>query len=190
MPPAHSVRSVEGDGYGVREAAHIPSDGDVQALIPGIAVENGRQLSREQFSDPPEMVRAAEDFPRRAGPGELCFFEDLDPAPWLAEAEEVVLYHWNRTYPSDRAAGLERAVQSGDQPAAHRPAHGVGGVQGDGGGVHEAVGYVYAKGMMRGLSENTFAPYATTDRAMIVTILHRLEGSPAALPFSASRSVR
>ncbi len=58
--------------------------------------------SREQFSDPPEMVRAAEDFPRRAGPGELCFFEDLDPALWLAEAEEVVLYHWNRTYPADR----------------------------------------------------------------------------------------
>lgn len=47
---------------------------------------------------------------------------------------------------------------------------------------YEAVGYVYARGMMRGLSESTFAPYAVTDRAMIVTILHRLEGSPAALP--------
>lgn len=58
--------------------------------------------SLEQFSDPPEYIRPAENFPRRAGPGELCFFEDLDPAPWLAEAEEVVLYHWNRTYPSDR----------------------------------------------------------------------------------------
>lgn len=47
---------------------------------------------------------------------------------------------------------------------------------------YEAAGYVYARGMMRGLTENTFAPYAATDRAMIVTILHRLEGSPAALP--------
>lgn len=47
---------------------------------------------------------------------------------------------------------------------------------------YEAAGYVYAHGMMRGLSENTFAPYEVTDRAMIVTILHRLEGSPAALP--------
>jgi len=51
----------------------------------------------------------AEDFPRRAGPGELCFFEDLDPALWLAEAEEVVLYHWNRTYPSDRRFPLPLA---------------------------------------------------------------------------------
>lgn len=45
-----------------------------------------------------------------------------------------------------------------------------------------AAGYVYARGMMRGLTENQFAPYAVTDRAMIVTILHRLEKSPAALP--------
>ena len=58
--------------------------------------------SLKQFPDPPENLRCAEDFFRRAGEGELCFFEDLDPAPWLAEAEEVVLYHWNRTYPSDR----------------------------------------------------------------------------------------
>lgn len=82
--------------------------------------------SREQFSDPPEMVRAAEDFPRRAGPGELCFFEDLDPALWLAEAEEVVLYHWNRTYPSDRrfplplAGGLWRGGRSSPGPAMRR----------------------------------------------------------------------
>lgn len=47
---------------------------------------------------------------------------------------------------------------------------------------HGAVGYVYARGMMRGLTENRFAPYDVTDRAMIVTILHRLEESPAALP--------
>lgn len=45
-----------------------------------------------------------------------------------------------------------------------------------------AVDYVYTRGMMRGLAENRFAPYDVTDRAMIVTILHRLEGSPAALP--------
>lgn len=49
---------------------------------------------------------------------------------------------------------------------------------------YEAVAYVYSHGIMRGQSENTFAPYAAMDRAMIVTILHRLEGSPAALPAS------
>lgn len=58
--------------------------------------------SLEQFGHPLEQIRTAEDFPCRAGPGELCFFEELDPAPWLAEAEAVILYCWNRTYPADR----------------------------------------------------------------------------------------
>ncbi len=47
---------------------------------------------------------------------------------------------------------------------------------------YEAVGYAYGRGLMRGLAEGLFVPGAATDRAMIVTILHRLEGSPAALP--------
>ena len=44
----------------------------------------------------------------------------------------------------------------------------------------EAVRYVYARGMMGGTGTNTFSPGGTTTRAMIVTILHRLEGTPAA----------
>ena len=44
----------------------------------------------------------------------------------------------------------------------------------------EAVRYVYARGMMSGTGANTFSPGGTTTRAMIVTILHRLEGTPAA----------
>lgn len=58
--------------------------------------------SYKLFSPAPENIRAAEDFFTRAGKGELCFFEDADPAPWLAKAEQVILYRWNRTYPADR----------------------------------------------------------------------------------------
>ena len=57
--------------------------------------------SWKQFPAPPENLRPAEDFPGRAGPGEYGFFEDVDPAPYLAEAEGLLLYHWNRTYPAD-----------------------------------------------------------------------------------------
>ena len=57
--------------------------------------------SLKQFPDPSENLRCAEDFFRRAGEGELCFFEDTDPAPWLERAEGVILYHWNRRYPAD-----------------------------------------------------------------------------------------
>ena len=40
--------------------------------------------------------------------------------------------------------------------------------------------YVYEKGLMTGTSQTTFSPQATTTRGMIVTILHRLAGSPGA----------
>ena len=45
---------------------------------------------------------------------------------------------------------------------------------------YDAVAYVYESGMMNGTNESTFSPNATTTRGMIVTILHRLEGTPHA----------
>lgn len=45
---------------------------------------------------------------------------------------------------------------------------------------YEAAGYVYTHGLMLGTTDTTFAPQITTNRGMIVTILHRLEGTPAA----------
>ncbi len=43
---------------------------------------------------------------------------------------------------------------------------------------YDDVYYVYVKGMMNGTSATTFSPELETSRAMIVTILHRLEGRP------------
>ena len=58
--------------------------------------------SATQFAGCSGAVRPAGDFPRQAGAGELCFFEDVDPGPYLDEAEAVILYKWNRHYPADR----------------------------------------------------------------------------------------
>lgn len=44
----------------------------------------------------------------------------------------------------------------------------------------DAVAYVYSHKLMNGTAPNAFSPYETTTRAMIVTILYRYEGSPAA----------
>ena len=44
---------------------------------------------------------------------------------------------------------------------------------------NDSVQYVYEKGLMNGITEKTFEPNKPTSRAMIVTILYRLEGSPA-----------
>ena len=43
---------------------------------------------------------------------------------------------------------------------------------------NDSVEYVYEHNLMKGTSDTTFAPYRTTQRGMIVTILHRLEGTP------------
>ncbi|MBQ7800881.1 MAG: InlB B-repeat-containing protein [Oscillospiraceae bacterium] len=44
----------------------------------------------------------------------------------------------------------------------------------------EAVEYVYANGLMNGISDTLFDPYGLTTRAMLVTVLYRMEGSPEA----------
>jgi len=44
----------------------------------------------------------------------------------------------------------------------------------------DAVAYVFDRGLMKGINETTFAPTLSTERGMIVTILHRLEGEPSA----------
>ncbi len=44
---------------------------------------------------------------------------------------------------------------------------------------HEAVDYVVENGLMVGTADDQFNPNGTTTRAMIVTILYRLEGKPA-----------
>ena len=43
---------------------------------------------------------------------------------------------------------------------------------------HDAVQYVYDNGLMGGVGDGQFAPNATTNRAMVVTILYRLAGEP------------
>lgn len=43
----------------------------------------------------------------------------------------------------------------------------------------DSVAYVYDKGLMNGTSDTTFEPETETSRAMLITILHRLDGQPA-----------
>ena len=44
---------------------------------------------------------------------------------------------------------------------------------------YDDVAYAYEHDLMRGVGNDLFAPAASTSRAMIVTILHRIEGAPA-----------
>ena len=50
---------------------------------------------------------------------------------------------------------------------------------------HDAVDYVVRNGLFNGMSNTIFAPNESMTRAMLVTVLHRMEGEPAAKAESA-----
>lgn len=52
-----------------------------------------------------------------------------------------------------------------------------------------AVQYVHGRGLMNGTSDTIFSPDGTMNRAMLVTILYRLEGEPAVTAANAFRDV-
>ena len=57
------------------------------------------RYSEGQFSE--GVFRVDEQFLDKAGPGEYCFVENADILPYLNRIEEVIVYRWNRHYPSD-----------------------------------------------------------------------------------------
>lgn len=44
---------------------------------------------------------------------------------------------------------------------------------------YDAARFSYEKGLLTGTSRNVFAPYVTMNRAMLITVLYRMSGSPA-----------
>ena len=44
---------------------------------------------------------------------------------------------------------------------------------------YEAIRYAFNRKYMKGTGENRFSPDGTMTRAMVVTVLHRMEGTPA-----------
>ncbi|MCI2061668.1 MAG: ribonuclease Z [Eubacteriaceae bacterium] len=46
-------------------------------------------------------IRVADDPALCAGPGEFCFLEETSPGEFADRAEKLVIFRWNRRYPSD-----------------------------------------------------------------------------------------
>ena len=57
--------------------------------------------TRKQFSDVPAFVRVSEKPLDEAGKGEFCFVEDMGVAAFEDKIEEMIVFRWNRRYPSD-----------------------------------------------------------------------------------------
>ena len=57
--------------------------------------------SEKLFADSGASYVADERFLSMAGQGDLCFVENCPLLPLWQQIEEVVVYRWNRRYPSD-----------------------------------------------------------------------------------------
>ena len=52
-----------------------------------------------EFAAPQIQIDA--QFLDKAGPGNYCLVENADVTPYLPFIEKIILFHWNRAYPSD-----------------------------------------------------------------------------------------
>lgn len=56
---------------------------------------------------PPKRVFADSDFLEKAGKGQICFVENEDPTAFLKQVEAILVFRWNKVYPSDKKFSLE-----------------------------------------------------------------------------------
>ncbi len=66
----------------------------------------GRRLwmdaaTARQFTEPDASICIADDAAQQAAPGEYYFVESPNRLPPLANIEQLIVYRWNRHYPSD-----------------------------------------------------------------------------------------
>ena len=77
-----------------------------------LSLVQGRPLwmhpySAPLFPDAPETVIADEDYLSKAGADEFCFVEREDVSDFSDQIHTIILYHWQRAYPSDRRFPLD-----------------------------------------------------------------------------------
>lgn len=58
----------------------------------------------EAFGD---QIIVDDDFLQKAGTGDICFVESQPLGIWKERLEGVILYRWNREYPSDTKLDLD-----------------------------------------------------------------------------------
>ena len=64
--------------------------------------------SKKQFSEENESrIAVVEEGFQSIQPGEYCFLENEDPAQYKDQIEELILFHWNRSYPADLHCTLD-----------------------------------------------------------------------------------
>lgn len=64
-------------------------------------------FSKELFSEYGERVTEDENFLETAGKEDICFVENIDLSAYSDRIDKIILYHWNRHYPSSMKLTLD-----------------------------------------------------------------------------------
>lgn len=81
-----------------------------------VRMAKGRTLYMSPYSAPlfadlaEASICATADFALQAGTDDICFLELEAPGAYIAQATELVIYRWNRHYPSDVKAELNMSA--------------------------------------------------------------------------------
>lgn len=59
------------------------------------------RYSAGQFTETTDAICVDEDFLNKAGDEDFCFVENSDISQYAAAAHKLIIYRWNRVYPSD-----------------------------------------------------------------------------------------
>lgn len=57
--------------------------------------------SAKQFESDYEQINVDDSFMLEATDGDYCFAEDIDATQYEKWIEQIIVYRWNRKYPSD-----------------------------------------------------------------------------------------
>ena len=58
-------------------------------------------FSEALFYDSSCSINSDKDFLDKAGKNEYCFVETNTVSPYISKVEQIIVYKWNRNYPSD-----------------------------------------------------------------------------------------
>ena len=91
----------------------VSSDKAVTDRIIDLLKDNNlylNQYSAKLFADKTDNLKISDDFLSKAGENDYCFVENVDITEYISDISQVIIYNWNRKYPSDLKFPKEAAI--------------------------------------------------------------------------------
>ncbi len=98
------IACIDDNGGMLFNKRRISSDKAVLERIIDLLGDNMLYLneySAKLFADKIDKLKVSDGFLNEAGENDYCFVENVDVTEHIRAANQVIIYNWNRQYPSD-----------------------------------------------------------------------------------------